>query len=106
MTVADSRQGVSRGSPRRLLESWSRIRYDSCHWIAQKMCRLFGFRSSVQSGTHRSLVEAENALVEQSEAHSDGWGMAYYIDRDAYILKSDVAAHNCERFQLASSRLQ
>ena len=70
------------------------------------MCRLFGFRSSVQSGTHRSLVEAENALVEQSEAHSDGWGMAYYIDRDAYILKSDVAAHNCERFQLASSRLQ
>ena len=70
------------------------------------MCRLFGFRSAVQSRAHRSLMEAENSLVEQAELHPDGWGMAYYIGRDAYILKSETAAHDCERFQMASSRLQ
>ncbi len=70
------------------------------------MCRLFGFRSSVQSGAHRSLVEAENSLLQQAQYHRDGWGIGYYIGRDAYIIKSEAGAHDCERFRLASSRLQ
>ena len=70
------------------------------------MCRLFGFRSSVQSGAHRSLVEAENSLLQQAQRHRDGWGIGYYIGRDAYIIKSEAGAHDCERFRLASSRLQ
>ncbi len=70
------------------------------------MCRLFGFRSNVTSRAHRSLMEAENALVEQSNKHPDGWGIGYFIQRDAYILKSEEPAHESERFRLASSRLQ
>ncbi len=70
------------------------------------MCRLFGFRSAVSSRAHRSLVEAENALAVQAQEHQDGWGIGYYIGRDAYIIKSDASAHQSERFRLASSRLQ
>ena len=70
------------------------------------MCRLFGFRSAVASKAHRSLVEAENALAQQAQLHQDGWGIGYYIGRDAYIIKSDSGAHQSERFRLASSRLQ
>jgi glutamine amidotransferase len=70
------------------------------------MCRLFGFRSAVGSKAHRSLVEAENALGKQASMHPHGWGIGYFVDQDAYILKSDDAAHTSERFKLASSRLR
>ena len=70
------------------------------------MCRLFGFRSRVHSRAHRSLVEAENSIVKQAALHPDGWGIGYFVGRDAYILKSDAGAHDSERFRLASSRLQ
>lgn len=70
------------------------------------MCRLFGFRSAVGSKAHRSLIEAENALGQQAAMHPHGWGLGYFVDQDAYILKSDDAAHTSERFRLASSRLR
>ena len=70
------------------------------------MCRLFGFRSAVGSKAHRSLIEAENALGQQAAMHPNGWGLGYFVDQDAYILKSDDAAHTSERFRLASSRLR
>jgi predicted glutamine amidotransferase len=70
------------------------------------MCRLFGFRSSVESSAHRSLVAAENAMVTQATYNPHGWGIGYFVGRDAYILKSDDAAHTSERFRLASSRLR
>jgi hypothetical protein len=38
------------------------------------MCRIFGFRSVIQSQVHRSLVSADNALMIQGERHPDGWG--------------------------------
>lgn len=69
------------------------------------MCRLFGFRSAVPSKAHRSLVEADNSLVDQASKHPHGWGMAYFVAQDAYILKSADGAHTCDRFRLASSRL-
>ncbi len=56
------------------------------------MCRLYGFRSSVLSKVHRSLVAAENALMRQSDRHPDGWGVAYYIDRYPHLIKNDEKA--------------
>src|SRR5688500_3952809 len=56
------------------------------------MCRLFGFRSSVLSGVHQSLVAAENALAAQSAAHPDGWGVAYYNSRFPHIIRNDKQA--------------
>jgi predicted glutamine amidotransferase len=47
------------------------------------VCRLFGFRSSVPSQPHRSLMDAENALAAQSLRHPDGWGIGWFADGDA-----------------------
>lgn len=56
------------------------------------MCRLFGFRSVIPSMVHRSLVSADNALCVQSEYHSDGWGVAYFVDGAPHVTKSANAA--------------
>lgn len=69
------------------------------------MCRLFGFRSAVPSRAHRSLVEAENALAAQSAQHPDGWGIGWFVDDDAYVVKSATPAHSCEQFRRVSTRL-
>lgn len=53
---------------------------------------MYGFRSSVLSGVHRSLVAAENALARQSAHHPDGWGIAYYNDRFPHLIRSDKQA--------------
>lgn len=56
------------------------------------MCRLFGFRSVIQSQVHRSLVHADNALGRLSSDHPDGWGVAYYIDGAPHVTRSPAAA--------------
>ncbi len=56
------------------------------------MCRLFGFRSVIQSQVHSSLVDAENALGIQSNNHPDGWGVAYYVQNSPHVVKSAQAA--------------
>lgn len=56
------------------------------------MCRLYGFRSAILSGVHRSLVEAENALAVQSVRHPDGWGVAYYTQQFPQVLRSEKQA--------------
>jgi glutamine amidotransferase len=56
------------------------------------MCRIFGFRSVIQSQVHRSLVSADNALLRQSDAHPDGWGVAYYVAGAPHVIKSVSAA--------------
>lgn len=56
------------------------------------MCRLFGFRSIVQSQVHQSLVHTENALLRQSEKHPDGWGVAYYDAGVPHLIKSAQSA--------------
>lgn len=66
---------------------------------------MFGFRSAVPSRAHSSLVAAENALMQQSTRHPDGWGIGWFVDDEAYVVKSANAAHACERFQRTSSRL-
>ena len=59
------------------------------------MCRLFGFRSVLVSKVHSSLVSAENALVQQSNRHPDGWGVAYYVSGAPHIIRSvQTAVHD------------
>jgi glutamine amidotransferase len=70
------------------------------------MCRLFGFRSNVQSSSHRSLVEAENALARQAQIHPHGWGIGWFTGRDAYVLRSDGPAAESKTFRKASERLR
>lgn len=69
------------------------------------MCRLFGFRSSVESKAHRSLVSARNALVEQAREHRDGWGIGYFRDRRPTVVRSVASADACDRFRQVSAEL-
>lgn len=66
------------------------------------MCRLFGFRSVIQSQVHSSLVHAENALSNQSLVHPDGWGVSYYINNIPHVIKSDKTAINDSIFKTVS----
>ena len=66
------------------------------------MCRLFGFRSVIQSQVHRSLVQADNALWGLSEQHPDGWGVAYYIDGTPHLTRSAMTALSDRVFQRVS----
>lgn len=66
------------------------------------MCRLFGFRSVIQSQVHSSLVHAENALGTQSISHPDGWGISYYINNIPHIIKSEKSAINDSIFKTIS----
>ena len=56
------------------------------------MCRLFGFRSVITSGVHRSLLDADNALGVQSDEHPDGWGVAFYVDGAPHVTRSPSTA--------------
>lgn len=62
------------------------------------MCRLFGFRSVIQSQVHQSLIHAENALALQSERHPDGWGVAFYRADAPHIIRSVSTAINDSLF--------
>lgn len=66
------------------------------------MCRIFGFRSVMQSHVHRSLVSADNALMQQSERNPDGWGVAYYVGGAPHVVKSVSTAVSDEMFQRVS----
>jgi predicted glutamine amidotransferase len=56
------------------------------------MCRLYGFRSSIRSSVHHSLVNADNALARQSERHSHGWGVGFYVDGYPHLIRNDQQA--------------
>ena len=66
------------------------------------MCRLFGFRSVLESQVHRSLRSADNALAVQSVAHPDGWGVAYYVAGSPHIIKSTGVAQSDRLFHRVS----
>ena len=70
------------------------------------MCRLFGFRSNVESRAHRSLISAENAVAEQANYHSDGWGIGYYISGEPYLFRTSEGAATDEAFQRIGQSLQ
>src|SRR5687767_6751423 len=66
------------------------------------MCRLFGFRSVIQSQVHRSLLEADNALCSLSDQHPDGWGVAYYVEGTPHLTRSALTALSDRVFQRVS----
>ena len=66
------------------------------------MCRIFGFRSVIQSQVHRSLVSADNALMAQSGRHPDGWGVAYYNCCAPHVIKSVATALDDNLFRRVS----
>lgn len=66
------------------------------------MCRIFGFRSVIQSGVHTSLLNADNALESQSVRHPDGWGVAYYLEDSPHIIRSKDAAMDDRLFKKVS----
>ncbi len=74
-------------------------------YTARPMCRLFGFKSAVVSHAHRSLIEAENALVAQARHNPDGWGIGYFHEGEAFVLKSQGGAADNDGFRRASARL-
>ena len=69
------------------------------------MCRLFGFRSVLRSGVHRSLRSADNALAVQSRRHPDGWGVAYYVAGSPHVIKSTNEAGSDHLFERVSGLL-
>jgi glutamine amidotransferase len=66
------------------------------------MCRLFGFRSIFSSQIHSSLIGADNALMNQSERHPDGWGVAYYLHNTPHLIKSPEQAIQDSLFKKVS----
>jgi len=66
------------------------------------MCRLFGFRSIITSQVHSSLIHAENALMDQSIKHPDGWGLAYYTENTPHLIRSSMSAMDDHIFERVS----
>lgn len=66
------------------------------------MCRIFAFRSVLQSQVHRSLLDADNALLNKSQFHPNGWGVAHYLHGVPHIIKSTEAAFNDSLFKRIS----
>ncbi|MEZ4272183.1 MAG: class II glutamine amidotransferase [Myxococcota bacterium] len=87
------------------LEAHTTLRIGDVSDTLRHMCRLFGFRSSVLSGIHSSLVAAENALARQSVRHPDGWGVAYYNGGFPHIIRNDKQALDDGLFKEVSAVL-
>ena len=66
------------------------------------MCRIFGFRSILQSGVHKSLVDSHNSILHQSHRHPDGWGVAYYRMGAPHVIKLGHQAKQCKIFEKIS----
>lgn len=57
------------------------------------------------SRAHRSLIAAHNSVAEQAREHPHGWGIGYFQSGDAYVIKSETAAAECESFRRAADQL-
>jgi predicted glutamine amidotransferase len=66
------------------------------------MCRLFGTAASAPVDISFELLSAENPLLEQSETHDSGWGIAYYADGTPTVLRFPHAAHIGSEFREAA----
>lgn len=75
------------------------------------MCRLYAIRSNEPTKVECTLVHSQNALLLQSREdlagreHSDGWGIAYYLDDMPVIEKQASAAFTDLSFSLAAERV-
>jgi glutamine amidotransferase len=66
------------------------------------MCRLFGVAATAPVDISFELLEAENPLIDQSERHDSGWGIATYADGVPAIERLPVAAHADPSFSTAA----
>ncbi len=72
------------------------------------MCRLYGFRASHPTRIGCHLVDAQNALLRQSQKdsigrrHGDGWGVGYYRGSVACLKKKALPAFEDLRYSDAS----
>jgi predicted glutamine amidotransferase len=69
------------------------------------MCRLFGAAASAPVDISFELLEADNPVVEQSEEHDSGWGIAYYRDGQPHVQRFPHAAHGDHAFHEAAEAL-
>lgn len=69
------------------------------------MCRLYGLKGKTDETIHNSMVAAENALLQQSGHHSDGWGIAYYQQNCPHLIKSPTSAFEDHLFARLSKRV-
>lgn len=75
------------------------------------MCRLYAIRSNEATKVECTLVHSQNALLLQSREdltgreHSDGWGIAYYVDGLPVIEKQASAAFTDLGFSQAAERV-
>jgi len=69
------------------------------------MCRLFGVAASAPVDVSFELLSADNPLVDQSELHDSGWGMAYYMSGQPEVKRFPRAAHEDPSFSGASRAL-
>ena len=70
------------------------------------MCRILGCVSAEPISIEHELLHAENPLIQQSEEHDSGWGMAVYPHadgEDAKLVRFPEAAYEDGEFQRATS---
>ncbi|MEX1228659.1 MAG: class II glutamine amidotransferase [Planctomycetaceae bacterium] len=75
------------------------------------MCRLYGFRANEETKVECSLVQAQNALILQSESdeigrmHPDGWGISVYNKRVPDVERRATAAYQDLHFSHTAERI-
>jgi glutamine amidotransferase len=70
------------------------------------MCRVFGCVAAEPISVRHDLLDADNPLIEQSEEHDSGWGMAVYKHGDGEeptCMRFADAAHEHDQFVDASN---
>lgn len=66
------------------------------------MCRLFGSRTREPSAVSHELFHGANALRVQSREHPDGWGLGWYENGAARVVRSLTPAHGDRDFEKLS----
>ena len=70
------------------------------------MCRILGSVSAEPISIEHELLSAENPLIQQSEDHDSGWGMAVYREADCEqpdLVRFPEAAYSDGEFRRATS---
>jgi predicted glutamine amidotransferase len=57
------------------------------------MCRLFGVAATAPIDVSFELLDAYNPVIDQSERHDSGWGVAHYADGAPSVERFPQAAH-------------
>jgi predicted glutamine amidotransferase len=66
------------------------------------MCRLFGSRTREPGSVSHELFHGANALRVQSREHPDGWGLGWFENGAARVVRSLTPAHGDTEFEKLS----